>query len=235
MDSIDNRIEVFPPHGFVRYVESLGNEAAIVNAARISLAKEIDEAGLLEENDIGLIKFLMREKHGTPFEQGFMSRWHIRMPIFVMREWVRHRVGFSINEESGRYVELRSDFYQPDHLRTQKGKPGAYTFEVVDDPAMLEEYLTDLCHVNEVAWGFYQKWFRRGVAKEQCRFPLPLNLYTEMRWTANARSMMNFLELRNDKNAMYEIRQYAQACEYFFSQTMPNVHAAFEANGRIAP
>jgi thymidylate synthase (FAD) len=228
------RIEVFPPHGFVRYIEHCGSEAAIVNAARVSMHKEIDEAGLLDADNVALLRFLLTKKHGSPFEQGFMSRWHCRLPIFVMREWVRHRVGFSVNEESGRYVELRPDMYIPEFIRSQQGKPGAYTFEAVDE-GMRQYVIGEIKMATDRSFDVYRRLLDSGLAKEQARVVLPLNLYTEIRWTCNARSLMNFLALRNAPDAMYEIREYAKALEDIFASFMPNVHEIFVENGRVAP
>lgn len=227
-----NTVEIFEPHGFVRLVKHMGDELDIVNAARVSFA---NESFVMDEDDEGLIRYLLANKHGSPFEQGFVAHWHIRLPIFVMREWVRHRIGHSLNEESGRYSEMRGDFFEPDHLRIQKGKPGAYVFERVDDEELYAEFLDDLAEANQHAWNFYRKWLDKGLAKEQARIALPLNLYTEIRWTSNARSLMNFLMLRNDSHAMDEIRSYAAALEGFFNQHMPTVSQAFKDNGRIAP
>lgn len=223
---------IFEPHGFVRLVKWMGSELDIVNAARVSFANESLE---FDEDDAGLIRYLLKNKHGSPFEQGFVAHWHIRLPIFVMREWVRHRIGHSVNEESGRYSVMRGDFFEPDHLRIQKGKPGAYVFEVIQDEELYGEFLDDLSEVNQQAWYFYKKWLDKGLAKEQARIALPLNLYTEIRWTSNARSLMNFLALRNSQHAMYEIRRYSQAMEKDFKQHMPTVSQAFELNGRVAP
>src|ERR1700746_1157628 len=117
---------VFEPHGFVRLVKWMGTELDIVNAARGSFA---NESFTLDDDDKGLIRYLLKNKHGPPVEQGFEPLWHVRMPIFVMREWVRHRIGHSVNEESGRYSKMRGDFFYPDHIRMQKGKPGEYIFE----------------------------------------------------------------------------------------------------------
>ena len=227
-----NTVTVFEPHGFVRLIKWMGDELDIVNAARVSF---VNESFAMTEDDEGLIRYLLKNKHGSPFEQGFVAHWHIRLPIFVMREWVRHRIGHSVNEESGRYSIMRGDFFEPDHLRVQHGKPGAYTFERIDDDDMYGEYLDDLAEANQAAWNFYKKWLDKGVAKEQARISLPLNLYTEIRWTSNARSLMNFLALRNDTHAMYEIRSYAAALEGFFNQHMPTVSQAFNDNGRVAP
>ena len=151
-----------------------------------------------------------------------------------MREWVRHRVGFSVNEESGRYVELRPDFYIHDVGRTQTGKPGAYKFEETSEKvtAFMKDWVQ---YQSEEAYACYKELMEIGIAKEQARIVLPLNLYTEIRWTCNARSLMNFLALRNSEHAMYEIREYASVIESIFAQHMPTVHKAFVENERIAP
>lgn len=227
------KVEVFPPHGFVRYLGSIGTELDIVNAARVSFHKESESFGKDEER---LMNFLMKNRHGTPFEQGFMARFHIRLPIFVMREWVRHRIGYSINEESGRYVEMRPDFYIPEtkNVRKQEGKPGAYTFTGADEGLALYAQ-GEIKMASERAFDVYRRLLEQGIAKEQARLVLPLNLYTEMRWTCNARSMMNFLGLRAAPDAMFEIRQYAYALEDIFATYAPAVHKLWEENGRIAP
>jgi thymidylate synthase (FAD) len=224
-------IEVFPPHGFVKCTDWHADELSIVNAARVSFHKEVED---LTDSDKGLVRFLLKNKHGTPFEQGYMA-WHIRMPIFVMREHGRHRIGHSINEESGRYVKLRPDFFIPESLRVQNGKPGSYTFEQLGSTGMEEQFKQELQALNDAAWDFYERWIDMGIAKEQCRIALPLNLYTEIRWTTNPRSLMHFLELRNADPAMYEIRKYARAMEAIFSEQMPTVYEAFVDAERVAP
>jgi thymidylate synthase (FAD) len=232
--------------GFVELINHTGTELDVVNAARVSLHKESDwEVDLvgdydlvqksLSDKDRGLIKFLMREKHGTPFEMGFMAQFRIRMPIFVAREHVRHRIGHSINEESGRYVELRPDFYIPERVREQKGKPGAYVYEDTKDLEMENMFLIDLTAHSKEAYKLYKFYIDAGVAKEQARMFLPLNLYTEMRWTVNARSLMNYLALRNHPAAQQEIREYAEGFEHFFSRIMPITYAAFVENDRVSP
>lgn len=237
---------VHEPHGFVRLVEWMGDEVSICNAARVSLAKETEwdivcdrnaeyEAQVLKGDDSGLINFLLKNKHGTPFEQGFIAQFHCRVPIFVMREWIRHRVGNSFNEESGRYVQMRPDFYYPTNVRTQQGKPGAYTFEESDDPGMNEYFKGILKYSSESAYERYKQALDMGIAKEQARLFLPLNLYTEFRWVVNSRSLMNFLALRNSAYAMKEIRDYAIAIEDIFAEKMPTVHKAFEESERVAP
>lgn len=238
-----NFIMVYEPHGFVRLIDFAGDELSIINAARVSFHKESTykvqsadgDEGILAKSDIGLLNYLLKNKHGTPFEQGFMAQFHIRVPIFVMREWVRHRVGFSVNEESGRYVEMRPDFFVPDEVRTQKGKPGRYTFERIEDRGVEEWFKGMLKYHSEKGFDFYRQALEYGVAKEQARLFLGLNLYTEFRWTCNARSLMNFLALRNDAHAMEEIRTYAGAIETLFAEKMPHVHQAFIEADRVAP
>lgn len=239
---MDTKIDVFGDgKSFVRLVDWIGDELAIVNAARVSFHNESkweydvgENYRSLDKKDRGLINFLLKNKHGSPFEQGFMAQFHIRLPIFVMREWVRHRVGFSINEESGRYVEMRPDFYIPERGRTQTGKPGAYKFEPLTEfqSQIVKEKMT---MASYDAYNLYKEFIESGVAKEQARIILPLNLYTEIRWTCNARSLMNFLQLRNSEHAMYEIASYAMVLEDFFAKHMPTVHTAFVNNRRVAP
>lgn len=229
--------------GFVELVNSTGTDLDVVNAARVSLQKESDWKvknennghGILGEKDAGLINFLMREKHGTPFEMGFMAQFRIKMPLFVAREHQRHRIGHSINELSGRYAELEPEFYFPSHIRKQIGKPGAYDFEEIKDNNLYQDFTDDIQENSRSAYKYYLKALENGIAKEQARMFLPLNLYTEMRWTVNARSLMNYLHLRNSTNAQYEIRVYAEALEKIFQKHMPVTYGAFVKNERIAP
>jgi thymidylate synthase (FAD) len=170
----------------------------------------------------------------TPFEHNTF-RFHIRCPIFVAREWMRHRVS-SFNEFSLRYARATEDFYVPaaDDVRSQVGKPGAYSFEPVDDE-LAEETRAELRAVYETAYATYERLVARGVARELARAVLPVGAYTEFYWTVNARSLMNFISLRAAETAQREIRRYADACERFFADRMPVTHAAFVANDRVAP
>lgn len=218
-------------HGFVRLDGAMASDLSVVNSARVSFAKRKDA---MEESDVGLVGFLMRDRHGTPFEHNAF-RFHIRCPLFVAREWMRHRIS-SFNEESARYHQLEGDFYVPvvEEVRSQVGKPGAYTFEPVDD-ATAESFRTDLAEAYARAYRLYREFVDRGVAKELARCVLPMGTFTQFYWTVNARSLMNFLSLRNASAAQYEIRRYAEALETFFAELMPVTHEAFVANGRIAP
>jgi thymidylate synthase (FAD) len=170
----------------------------------------------------------------TPFEHNAF-RFHVRAPIFVAREWFRHRVG-SFNEFSMRYAKATDDFYvpEPEDVRTQVGKPGAYSFEPVSDD-VAESTREELRQVYETAYSTYERLVELGVARELARAVLPVGAYTEFYWTVNARALMNFLSLRNSENAQREIRRYAEACERFFAERMPVTHEAFVASGRIAP
>jgi len=209
----------------------MADDLSVVNGARVSFARHKDE---MDESDEGLIKFLMRDRHGTPFEHNSF-RFHIRTPIFVAREWFRHRIG-SFNEFSMRYAKATDEFYvpEPEDVRTQTGKPGAYSFEEVT-PEVAETTREELKAVYESAYQTYERLVELGVARELARCVLPVGAYTEFYWTVNARALMNFLSLRASETAQREIRRYAEACELFFAEKMPVTHAAFVASGRVAP
>jgi thymidylate synthase (FAD) len=218
-------------HGFVRLDDAMATDLSVVNAARVSFARRKEE---MDESDEGLIRFLMRDRHGTPFEHNSF-RFHIRAPIFVAREWMRHRVG-SFNEFSMRYARATDDFYVPeaDDVRTQVGKPGAYSFEPVS-PELAETTREELRAVYEAAYATYQRLVEEGVARELARCVMPVGAYTEFYWTVNARALMNFVSLRAAETAQREIRRYAEACERFLAERMPVTYEAFLAAGRVAP
>ncbi|HEX5467954.1 MAG TPA: FAD-dependent thymidylate synthase [Gaiellaceae bacterium] len=218
-------------HGFVRLDGALASDLSVVNAARVSFARRKEE---MDESDEGLIRFLMRDRHGTPFEHNAF-RFHIRAPIFVAREWFRHRVG-SFNEFSMRYARATDDFYVPEaeDVRTQVGKPGSYSFEPV--PAEVAEATREeLAAVYAAAYAAYERLVEQGVARELARAVMPVGAYTEFYWTVNARALMNFVSLRAAETAQREIRRYAEAVEELFAQKMPVTHDAFVAAGRTAP
>ncbi|HVF11823.1 MAG TPA: FAD-dependent thymidylate synthase [Actinomycetota bacterium] len=230
MPKIGDKIDVLD-HGFVRLDAAEATDLSVVNGARVSFLQMKQD---MDSKDEGLIRFLIRERHASPFEHN-LFRFHVRCPIAVAREWMRHRWS-SFNEHSLRYSEAIDDFYVPDaeQVRTQVGKPGAYTFEQMppDDAARIQDTMRK--HYQE-AWNTYQELLESGVAKEVARFVLPVGLYTEFYWTVNARALMNFVSLRNADAAMWEIRQYGAAVEEFFADLMPTTHAAFVEFGRAAP
>jgi thymidylate synthase (FAD) len=226
----DDTIRVLD-HGFVRLDDVMASDLSVVNGARVSFARRKDE---LDDSDVGLIKFLMRERHASPFEHS-VFRFHIRCPIFVAREWMRHRWS-SFNEFSLRYAKATEDFYVPaaEDVRSQVGKPGAYTFETVE-PELAEHTRDALREVYEHAYATYERLVEAGVAREVARSVLPVGDYTEFYWTVNARSLMNFVSLRASETAQREIRRYAEAVERFLEQHMPITYAAFVASGRVSP
>ena len=226
----DNTVRVLD-HGFVRLDDAMADDLSVVNGARVSFARRKTE---LDDSDAGLIRFLMRDRHGSPFEHNAF-RFHVRCPIFVAREWFRHRIG-SFNEFSMRYAKATDDFYvpEPDDVRTQVGKPGAYRFEPVE-AEVAEQAREELAAVYEQAYAAYARLVEAGVARELARSVMPVGAYTQFYWTVNARALMNFVSLRNSEFAQLEIRRYAEAVESFFAARMPITHAAFLENGRLAP
>jgi thymidylate synthase (FAD) len=218
-------------YGFVRLDGAEATDLSVVNSARVSFGKQREE---ILESDIGLIGYLMRERHGTPFEHN-MFRFHVKAPIFIFREWQRHRIG-SFNEMSARYMELPGEWYvpKPENVRVRVGRPGRYTYEQapsVDASA----FITTLKDDCEISYSSYLGALRLTIAPEQARLFLHVNHYSEMYWTVNARSLMNFLSLRNAPTAQWEIQQFAKAVEWFFNLSMPVTAGSFIRNGRVAP
>ena len=220
--------------GFVRLDASMADDASVINSARVSFAKQSELHNELTGADKGLIKFLMREHHGTPFEHNAF-RFHVKCPIFVAREWFRHRIG-SFNEFSARYSEVPNEFWTPDEsaVRSQVGKPGAYSFEPVSEE-LARSTVEIINSSNERAYESYVHMIESGVAKEVARAVLPVSMYTQFYWTVNARSLMNFLALRTDMNAQREIREYAHAVERIFAKQMPETWKAWVEFDRVCP
>src|SRR5438128_1481788 len=156
----------------------MADDLSVVNGARVSFARR---KLVMEESDEGLIRFLMRDRHGSPFEHNAF-RFHIRCPIFVAREWFRHRIG-SFNEFSMRYAKATDDFYvpEPEDVRSQIGKPGAYSFEQVS-PELAESTREELKAVYAAAFAAYERLVEQGVARELARCVLPVGAYTEFYW-----------------------------------------------------
>jgi thymidylate synthase (FAD) len=218
-------------NGFVRLDGCEATDLSVVNSARVSYGMRREEVQLSDEK---LISYLMKNKHGTPFEHN-MFRFHIKAPIFIFREWQRHRVG-SFNELSARYKELEPEWYVPAAVDVRKrvGRPGHYTYErAKTDEA--HKFRSSIDMVCRRAFDTYRMALASGIAPELARLCLPVATYSEMYWTVNARSLMNFLNLRNAATAQYEIQQYAIAVEHFFSFKMPVTYKAFIENKRVAP
>lgn len=218
--------------GFVRLDATLASDLSVVNAARVSFGRRKDE---MDDADRGLVRFLMRERHGTPFEHNFFS-FHVRAPIFVAREWFRHRAGWSYNEFSGRYAEIPEYGWVPRgaDVRSQVGKPGAYSFEPLAE-AVAGEASETIGEAYDHAWGTYRYLLGLGVAKEVARAVLPVGAFTEFYASCNARSLMHFCSLRNAPTAQAEIRWYAQQLEQHLAEAMPVTYAAFLEFNRTAP
>lgn len=223
-------------------MQHMGSDSAIVAAARVSTqgADTTDDFDTAEGS--GLINFLMANRHGTPFEHNSMT-FFIRAPIFVFREFHRHRVGWSYNEESGRYKALDPIFYLPYKGRPikQVGKPGHYEFVKGDE---FDEMLVQKSHteVLEHAYEQYEVLLDAGIAKEVARMTLPVNICSSMYATCNARSLMSFLSLRTkDENSTFksypqrEIEMVAEKMEAEFAQLFPITHEKFVTNGRVSP
>ena len=219
-------------HGYVELISVMGSDLDVVNAAKVSFSSEKKE---IDESCVGLINYLMKNKHATPFEHTIF-KFRIKAPIFVTREWMRHRWS-SFNEMSMRYYAPEQiEYYIPayNNIRKQIGKPGAYSFEEIEDPETKDLFYSVFQQTILQADTAYYKLLEAGIAKEIARCVLPVTQYTEFIWTVNTRSLINFISLRNDSNAQYEINQYAKEIENIFSQKMPITHEAFIESGRVA-
>lgn len=223
----------------VDLIQSCGDDEMICRAARVSTK---GMASIDSEESKGLLNFLMKNRHGTPFEHASMT-FRINAPIVVWREFMRHRIGISYNEQSGRYMELSPVFYIPDRNRNlvQVGKPGAYDFEGGSEVQYREciEYLTT---AYQAAWNSYQGQLEFEIAKEVARLCLPVSVYSAAYVTMNPRSIMAFLSLRTKSEVatfpsfpMWEINQVAKQIEYLFYRQFPITGGVFNLNGRVCP
>jgi thymidylate synthase (FAD) len=228
----------------VELIKHTANDADVLFAARVSTKGEasLEDVHADPERSKGLLNFLMRDRHGSPFEHNSMT-FFVSAPIFVFREFMRHRVGFSYNEESGRYRQLDPVFYvpAPDRKLVQQGKPGAYVFVdgTPDQHKIVEEATRRAC---EAAYAAYLEMLDAGVAREVARGVLPVGTYSSMYVTCNARSLMSLLSLRTRREdskfpsfPQREIEMVAEKMEAEWARLMPLTHAAFEANGRVSP
>lgn len=234
----------------VELVRSSAHDSDVLFAARVSTqgeqsleSSQLDGASTEHDDkrNRGLINYLMRDRHGSPFEHNSMT-FYVQAPIFVFREFMRHRIA-SYNEESGRYRELNPVFYVPsaDRNLVQSGKPGAYEFHPgsAEQSALVEQQTRV---VSQHAYDAYQRMLEAGVAREVARIVLPLTIYSSMYVTMNARSLMNFLSLRTRREGssypsfpQREIEMCAEKMETHFAELMPLTYEAFNSNGRVAP
>ncbi|MBS4000487.1 MAG: FAD-dependent thymidylate synthase [Desulfobulbaceae bacterium] len=210
--------------GFVRLVDVMGDDSSIVQAARVSYGKGTKTVN----EDRGLIRYLMRHKHTTPFEM-VEFKFHVKLPIFVARQWIRHRTA-NVNEYSGRYSEMKDEFYLPstEQIRTQsvinkQGRadetlPSEHTAEILDSTQ---------AHY-ETSFELYQSLLEKGLTRELSRMVLPVANYTEWYWKIDLHNLFHFLKLRLDTHAQYEIRVYAEAMAELVKAIVPLAWEAYE-------
>lgn len=243
----------------------MADDDYVLEAMLVSTLKDDQVQKFQDADKAGKINYLMKWRHGSPFEHTFFT-FRVEAPIFVFREWHRHRIGISINEASARYTVLPGKFYCPPATRplVQTGKPGNYTF-VPGTADQYDKLLAEIQENSREAYARYERLLEEGVAKEIARSVLPVNIFSQMYWTCNARSLMAFLSLRTKRDAMltptgemmegdnemvyqvnpngamfpsspqWEIDQCAQAMEAEFARLMPHTHTSFVQNGRVAP
>jgi thymidylate synthase (FAD) len=233
----------------VELVRSSASDSDVLFAARVSTQGEQTlesaaaqtDASEDEKRSKGLINYLMRDRHGSPFEHNSMT-FYVQAPIFVFREFQRHRIA-SYNEESGRYKELSPVFYVPgpDRNLVQVGKTGHYEFlpGSAEQIALVEQ---ESRTTSQQAYESYKRMLEAGVAREVARIVLPLNIYSSMYVTMNSRALMNFLSLRTQREGTHfpsfpqrEIEMCAEKMEEFWAELMPYTYEAFNKNGRVAP
>ena len=209
--------------GFVRLVDSMGGDDAIVQAARVSYGKGTSKVS----QDRGLIRYLMRHRHTTPFEM-VEFKFHCKMPIFVARQWVRHRTA-NINEYSLRYSEARDEFYYPDpkHIQLQsalnkQGRAGKIPKKLTDK---VIQYFKE---ISERSFEMYQELNEAGLARELIRAILPVNLYTEWYWKNDLHNLLHFISLRSDSHAQYEIRVFSDAMAESMQKVAPFAWEAYQ-------
>ena len=224
-------------------VRSAASDADVLFAARVSTAgeKSLDEVGTDAGRSAGLINYLMRDRHGSPFEHNQFT-FYVSAPIFVFREFMRHRT-FSYNEESGRYRKLEPVFYVPgpDRKLVQEGKPGKYVF-VDGTPEQHKAVDAAVRRSCEASYEAYLEMLEAGIAREVARTVLPVGIYSSMYATCNARALMHFLSLRTKHEEstfpsfpQREIEMVAEKMEDEFARLMPLTYSAWQANGRVAP
>jgi thymidylate synthase (FAD) len=228
----------------VELIRFMGNDEAVVDAAKVSTLGQLATAtrNYTNEETEKFLDFLMRNRHGSPFEHNAFT-FFVSAPIAVFREFQRHRIGFSYNEASGRYMQLEPMFYVPPPVRplVQVGKPGHYNY-VEGTHEQYEQLLDTMKGHFEDTYSAYEELLAAGIAKEVSRGVLPVYIYSSMYVTCNARSLMNFLSLRTKHDdssfksfPMWEIERVAQKMESQWANIMPITRELFRKHGSIAP
>lgn len=229
----------FLEHCEVRLVDVKASDMGVAEAAKISLA---EHDPIPDEKVEGLINYLMQHRHGTPFEHN-MFKFYVKAPIFVFREFHRHRIGFSYNEMSGRYTTLLPEFYMPalDRPMVKTGTSARPTF-IPADPKAAAMYRGAISANSLECWAQYQDLLNADCPNEVARLVLPLNIMSQMYVTCNARSLMAFLSLRvHSETAQFvsypqhEIQMVAEQMEKYLHEFMPLTHIAFQLGRRVAP
>jgi thymidylate synthase (FAD) len=220
---LDKTLDVLD-HGFVRLVDYLGGDARIVQSARVSYG----EGTKTVREDRALIDYLLRHQHTSPFEQVIFT-FHVKMPIFVARQWIRHRTA-RLNEISGRYSVMKDEFYVPRpfevRLQSRANRQGGSDEEVPEE--LRERVIRVLQEGQGVTYRAYEGLLEDGIARELARVNLPLSLYTEMYWQIDLNNLFHFLRLRMDWHAQYEIRAYGDAMAGIVRAVCPLAYEAFE-------
>lgn len=224
-------------HGEIRLRDMMGEDRRVAEAAWVSYAKQ--EESHSEEDVRRLINYLMKHQHGTPFEH-VVFQFHVKAPIFVAREWFRHRIA-SYNEVSSRYITFAPEFYIPEKFRVKAttNKQGSIIPEEgadFKDVATWNDWATqELTEAYKSVYNSYLALKEGDVANELARLLLPLGTYTEWWWTVNLRSLFNFMMLRSHENAQWEIQEYSRTIETIVEEKLPVIYKAWTDNGRNAP
>ncbi len=209
--------------GFVRLVDVMGDDSSVVQAARVSYGKGTKTI----REDRQLIRYLMRHRHTSPFEM-VEFKFHIKLPIFVARQWIRHRTA-NVNEYSGRYSVLPDEFYVPNaqdvRKQSQKNKQGRSDETL--DLSVAQEYIKDIAHTQKELYDKYQSYLEKEIARELARINLPLSTYTQWYWKIDLHNLFHFLELRLHPTAQYEIREYAKIIAKIVEAIVPISYEAF--------
>ncbi len=210
--------------GFVRLIDVMGDDAAIVQAARVSYGSGTKKV----HEDRGLIRYLMRHLHTTPFEM-VEFKFHVKLPIFVARQWIRHRTA-NVNEYSGRYSEMKDEFYvpEPDQVRAQSAMNKQGRADTAFDADQAEKIRTSMQQTQDMLYGQYQDLLSTDLAREIARINLPVSNYTEWYWKTDLHNLFHFLRLRIDPHAQFEIRVFGEAMAEIVKAAVPLAYEAFE-------
>ncbi len=208
-----NGVYKVPDKGFVKLVEFMGGDRRALDSARVSFGSSSKG----EAQDRKLIEYLLENGHLSPFEHS-VFQFHVKCPIFVARQWMRHRIA-SYNEISARYTEVPDEFYMPDSFRAQDriNRQGSTRSGALEQEKMLGIYERSI----KASYTAYRELLEAGAAREMARLVLPVAQYTQFYWSVNARSLLNFIALRTDEHAQYEMRRYADAILEIFREKMP--------------